>query len=329
MPARIRTAGATTTTREELEKEFATITETTREIAQRYLRNNQYDVQAAVNQYFSPHHGQTGAPKKKDGSSVSPDVALSAVFDSIEPKANNDELDIDGFVAYCELLGVDITTYESFVLAEVVQVPSFGQVTRQGFIRGWKELGAEWSGEVSNNVDLQKQLVRSCIDQVRRDPDYFRKVYRSTFTASKEAGKREIDMETALSSWDTMFALNMNRWKSAHVDFLEAWKEYVTEKFWIEDKAAAKAPETAELGEEQGEEENAQEPVKKHGKWMRSVSRDLWNQMLPFATKSLQDETLGFWSEEQAWPGVIDEFVVWCKEKGIASTRNGDRMEVE
>jgi DCN1-like protein 1/2 len=47
-----------------------------------------------------------------------------------------------------------------------------------------------------------------------------------------------------------------------------------------------------------------------------------------FATKTMEDETLSFWSEEQAWPGLIDDFVVWSREKGIAAAKNGESMEV-
>lgn len=51
------------------------------------------------------------------------------------------------------------------------------------------------------------------------------------------------------------------------------------------------------------------------GNWTRSVSRDMWNQTFEFAVKSREDESLGFWSEDGAWPGVVDEFVAWYRRK--------------
>jgi len=60
-------------------------------------------------------------------------------------------------------------------------------------------------------------------------------------------------------------------------------------------------------------------------KWTRSVNKDMWNQTLEFALKTMEDETLGFWSEDAAWPGVIDEFVVWCRERKVG----GVGMEVD
>ena len=41
----------------------------------------------------------------------------------------------------------------------------------------------------------------------------------------------------------------------------------------------------------------------------------MWNQTLEFFAKSKDDETMSFWSEEGAWPSVIDDFVIWVREK--------------
>lgn len=51
----------------------------------------------------------------------------------------------------------------------------------------------------------------------------------------------------------------------------------------------------------------------------------MWEQTLVFSQKSLKDETMSWWSEDGAWPGVLDEFVAYVK------TRKGDegKMDVE
>ena len=50
-------------------------------------------------------------------------------------------------------------------------------------------------------------------------------------------------------------------------------------------------------------------------KWTKSVNKDMWNQTLEFYKKVVADETLAFWSEDGAWPGVIDDFVAYAKVK--------------
>ncbi len=222
--------------------------------------------------------------------------------------ASTYELGLDGLASYCEALDVNNMNHEFFVLSDIVQAQGFGHVTRQGFVKGWKQAWEESEGQVEPNMASHRKHVRSQIGLVRSDPAVFGKVYRSTFTTGKELGQRELEMGQALTFWGMLFEPSMKSWHSTHVNWLAVWTDYLREKF----------------GKETVDEDGETEWV-----YSRSVSRDLWNQTRLFAAKTMEDETLGFWSEEQAWPGLVDEFVVWCQEKGKVAPRNADRMEVE
>lgn len=52
----------------------------------------------------------------------------------------------------------------------------------------------------------------------------------------------------------------------------------------------------------------------------------MWEQTGVFIMKCGEDESMAWWSEEGAWPGVLDEFVVFVKEK---RGERGGEMEVE
>lgn len=116
-------------------------------------------------------------------------------------------------------------------------------------------------------------------------------------------------MMLAVAFWKGLYYPATNPWRSANVDWLGAWTRFLDEKFGVTEV------------NDQGEAEVVD--------YKRTVSKDLWTQLRLFAVKTMADETLGFWSEEQAWPGVIDEFVVWCREKGVVKARGGEEMEVE
>lgn len=60
--------------------------------------------------------------------------------------------------------------------------------------------------------------------------------------------------------------------------------------------------------------------------WTRSVNKDMWNMVLEFAFKSMSDDSLSFWSEDGAWPSVIDDFVAWCRARdfGEAASLESD-----
>ena len=59
-------------------------------------------------------------------------------------------------------------------------------------------------------------------------------------------------------------------------------------------------------------------------KYKKAVSKDMWEQTAVFAGKSLEDESMGFWSEDGAWPSCIDDFVAFVKEK----RGSGEEMDV-
>lgn len=52
----------------------------------------------------------------------------------------------------------------------------------------------------------------------------------------------------------------------------------------------------------------------------------MWDQTGVFVQKSLEDESMGWWSEDGAWPGVLDDFVGYVRERRKA---NNNGMDVE
>ena len=53
----------------------------------------------------------------------------------------------------------------------------------------------------------------------------------------------------------------------------------------------------------------------------------MWDQTAVFVGKTMEDESMGFWSEDGAWPSCIDEFVAFVKEKrGTGGA--GEEMDV-
>lgn len=111
------------------------------------------------------------------------------------------------------------------------------------------------------------------------DTELFKRVYRHVFVCAKEKGQKAISLENALTYWQLLFSPPGKPWTTESTDWLELWTEYLT------------------------------------AKWTKSVNKDMWNQTLDFSQKVMQDETLNFWSEDSAWPSVIDDFVTYAKEK--------------
>ena len=58
------------------------------------------------------------------------------------------------------------------------------------------------------------------------------------------------------------------------------------------------------------------------------MNKDMWDQTGIFVLKSLEDESMGWWSEDGAWPGVLDEFVGYVRERRKREG-NDDEMKME
>lgn len=154
-------------------------------------------------------------------------------------------------------------------------------MTKEGFVNGWKALGAD-------TLAKQKTYLNGQIKQLRTDQALFKRVYKHTFIFAKEKGTRALDKDAAIVYWSMLFSAPGTPWVTGTTNWIDLWTEYLNVK------------------------------------WSKSINKDMWNQTFEFYSKTMQDEAMSFWSEESAWPGVIDEFVAFVKEK-----RSGDTMETD
>ncbi|CAK7266445.1 Scaffold-type E3 ligase [Sporothrix epigloea] len=207
------------------------------------------------------------------------------MFDSLRNPSEDDKdaLGVESTMKYLTSLGLNPESGEIFVALELVRAPTLGEITRKGFVDGWKANG---------NVTIANQAayIRAKVPQLRSNPTYFKQVYRYTFGAGKESDQRSMSLENAIAFWRVLFSPPGPAWKTASHDWTDVWVAFLEEK------------------------------------WTRSVNRDMWNQTLEFAIKCRGDESLGFWNKDGAWPSVIDEFVAWCSDKGIACPKK-DSMD--
>ncbi|SPO03061.1 related to SCRO protein [Cephalotrichum gorgonifer] len=263
-------------------QQFMQLTGAPERVAQRFLKTSSYKLNEAIDAYFSngnaPPPGQSAA-----------DTQLDKAFDDLRSDEDpKDSIGVESSMAYLgKELKVNLEDASLFVALEMFQAPSIGEITRAGFVEGWKKASTSGTPRASH--------LKSLVSSLSQDPAYFKRVYRYAFVVGKEPDQRALGLENAVIFWTMLFSRPGLEWKTASHDWLDLWKTFLDEK------------------------------------WTRSVNRDMWNMTLEFALRSMEDETLGFWSEDGAWPSVIDEFVAWCREtKGIARVEErGDGMDVE
>lgn len=128
-------------------------------------------------------------------------------------------------------------------------------------------------------MSKQKSYVAGQVKNLGSDLALFKRVYKNTFICAKEKNQKALPLENALVYWELLFSPPGKSWVTGSTNWADLWMEFLK------------------------------------AKWTKSVNKDMWNQTFVFFEKTMEDESLSFWSEDGAWPGVIDEFVLYAKEK--------------
>lgn len=151
-----------------------------------------------------------------------------------------------------------------------------------------------WTLYQANTLDKQRKIGSHLIQQVGKPPqrDFFKQVYKRAFTIGRQHGQKAVDLAAATEYWKLLFSEPSVVWRSETTPWLDWWIEFLERD------------------------------------WKKSVNKDMWDQTYSFFEKSVQDESMSWWDENGAWPGVIDDFVMFVqKEKrGVSSA---DPMETE
>ncbi|KFY28990.1 hypothetical protein V491_00232 [Pseudogymnoascus sp. VKM F-3775] len=265
------------------------ITGASERVASSVLKKHNYKLDAACDAYYaSGGKPAVAATPVEDKSSAS----LSNLFEKYRGSDDEkDSISVDGTMAYLTDLAVNLEDASSLIPLEIVQAPAIGEMTRDGFVKGWQKAGAD-SNTTLDTIAKQKAYIASQTKLLSSDTALFKRVYKHTFVCSKERSQKALPLENALVYWEMLFSSPGMIWTSATTDWLALWLEFL------------------------------------NAKWTKTVNKDMWNQTLEFFAKSREDETMSFWSEEGAWPSVIDDFVIWVREKrggGAAA----DNMETD
>ncbi|KAL8879029.1 MAG: hypothetical protein Q9198_003280 [Flavoplaca austrocitrina] len=248
-------------------QQFTGFTHTKESVAAKQLKNHNWNIEQAIDAYF-----QSNNTFKDASSSTS---TLTKLFDTYRdnPKDEPDTIGVEGSMRYLQDLCLSLE--EPVVLAILTELaaPTMCELTRSGFIDGWKRLRA-------STLSDQKSTLPTLRTSLSSNPQgLFRATYKHTFKLALAPGQRSLPLDTALEYWRLLLSPPAINWNTKTTPWLDYWIEYLTTK------------------------------------WKKGVSKDMWEQTAVFVAKSLEDESMGWWSEDGAWPGCLDELVGFVRDK--------------
>lgn len=155
-------------------------------------------------------------------------ATLSKTFDKYrdDPKNEPDELDVNGTMQLLGDMQIGMEDIGSLIFSEIVQSPSLGKVTRDGFIEGFSNVGADSLPKMRNAI-LQR---RSALP----DPSarqVFKNVYNHTFTVALQPGQKAVILEVATEFWRLLFTSPSLAWSTQNTPWIDWWLEFMEERW--------------------------------------------------------------------------------------------------
>ncbi|XPS69892.1 Scaffold-type E3 ligase [Ascochyta lentis] len=197
--------------------QFMSFTQMDRTAAVRVLKSHGWDAQNAVNGYYSGSGGGSNA-------SAATKATLNKLFDKYreDPAGEPDAIGVEGTMSYLPQLEVDLEGMESLAALEIIQAPTMGEISREGFVNGWLERDCD-------TIDKQKAYIQNLKTQLPTDKAVFTRVYKYTFFLAKTGQQKAVALDSAILYWDLLFAspLSAVKWSTPSTPWLDWWKEFL------------------------------------------------------------------------------------------------------
>ncbi|KAI9837354.1 MAG: hypothetical protein M1819_000429 [Sarea resinae] len=146
-----------------------------------------------------------------------------------------------------------------------------------------------WRSLDADTIPNQQAAVSQLRANLTADRELFKRVYKYTFFLARLPGQKAVALDAAIEYWRLLFQPPSVSWNTDETPWLDWFIEFL------------------------------------QSRWKKTVNRDMWDMTYVFFQRSTEDESMSWWDENGAWPGVLDDFVLYVREK-----RGQDgRMDVE
>ncbi|KAB2108433.1 hypothetical protein AG0111_0g2691 [Alternaria gaisen] len=199
-------------------QQFISFTNLDRSTAIRALKSHGWDAQNAVNAYYSGNSG--GGAQASSAAKAN----LTKLFDRYQEAGapDKDIVGVEGTMRYFEETGVDAEGLEALAALEIVQAPTMGEMSRDGFVKGWSERSCD-------TVEKQKAYLKNVKSELSDNKELFTRIYKYTFTIAKPTDQRAVPLEMAAVYWELLFSspLSAVKWSSPNTPWLSWWIEFL------------------------------------------------------------------------------------------------------
>ncbi|KAA8914823.1 Cullin binding-domain-containing protein [Sphaerosporella brunnea] len=203
-------------------QQFMAFTQCSERTATKFLKSFSWNVEAAADSYFN-------APNTHPSSSAGPSGRgdLNKIFEQFrEPTDAPDTFGVNGSMRFLQSIDVGLEESTVLVIAELLNAPTMGEFSRQGFITGWTSLGCD-------SLDKMRAIVPALRHSLHADETTFKRVYMFTFAFARTQGQKSLPLEVAIEYWKLLLGKRFEALFPTWIEFLEnEYKRTISKDTW-------------------------------------------------------------------------------------------------
>jgi len=129
------------TTQKALIAQFIAFTGATEKAATKNLKISGWKLDQACDSYYA----STGSAPPTKGNDN-----LTKQFEKYRsPTDEEGVITVEGTMSYLQDLGINLNNAELLVALEIIQAPALGEMSKEGFVNGWKDRGFDVEAKIS------------------------------------------------------------------------------------------------------------------------------------------------------------------------------------
>ncbi|KAF8330192.1 defective in Cullin neddylation protein 1 [Cantharellus anzutake] len=261
--------------KDNLVTQFCQVTGAGQADAVKYLKKHNYRLEAALDGLYNDPAALAALTGNTNKDAQSSAKKLGDIFDKYKDDEDGDSITVEGTMNFCGDVGLDLEDAVILAVSHELQSKSMGEFTRTGWVDGWKNLKCD-------SLESMRKVLPSLRSRLSSEPAYFKIIYTYAFDFAKALGQRSIPVENAKAFWAMLLPIGLEGDALRRED---GWKSDHN-GWWFEFLDA------------------------KGGK---GISKDVWNMFYEFI-RSI-DSRFENYDEDAAWPSIIDDFVVYSRDR--------------
>ncbi|AMD18969.1 HBR068Cp [Eremothecium sinecaudum] len=195
-------------------REFMAITNATRSTAEKFLKENRWSLDYAINDLYNRRENFTNQDHGYD-------EQLVATYYHYASK--NGTMDSEALIRYVNNLGYQLEDPVTICLAHLLHVENLtADINEDQFLSRWDSLRC-------NNIEQMQRYMDSMEQQLHQDPRYFQTIYSYTFELALEGDDRQLSIETAIAYWKLLF-INNSYASTIPYGRLHSWFQFLHEQ---------------------------------------------------------------------------------------------------